>query len=161
MREGFNGTTKSEDFEITIPADKMPIAARILGQHPEIEVEVYQVDFSDPSSITKTLRTIGIISSIKWRARGKANLAVCTFKKHKSILDDHVLGVTATNYCTWLFGDNNCNATKHTFSGTITDITGFQVTVDISAAPDSDGVAPETAAADIDFSTKDTSRKTI
>ena len=65
MREGFNGTTKSEDFEITIPADKMPIAARILGQHPEIEVEVYQVDFSDPSSITKTLRTIGIISSIR------------------------------------------------------------------------------------------------
>ena len=151
MKEGFNGTVKSEDFEITIPADKMPIAARILGQHPEIEVEVYQVDFSNPSSITKTLRTSGIIKEINWRARGKANLAVCTFTKHKSVLENHVLGVTATNYCTWMFGDDNCKAVKHTFAGTVTNVNGFAITVDISAAPDSGGIAPTIAALDLDF----------
>lgn len=151
MKEAFNGTTGSEDFEITITADKMPIAARILGQHPEVEVEVYQVDFSNPSVITKTLRTAGILKNIKWRARGKANLAICSFSKHKSVLEDHVLGVTATNYCTWMFGDDNCKATKHTFAGTVTDITGFSITVNISGAPDSGGISPVVAALDLDF----------
>lgn len=151
MKEGFNGTTNSEDFEITITADKMPIAARILGQHPEVEVEVYQVDFSNPSVITKTLRTAGILKNIKWRARGKANLAICSFAKHKSVLEDHVLGVTATNYCTWMFGDDNCKATKHTFAGTVTSISGFSITVNISGAPESGGISPVIAALDVDF----------
>ncbi|MFG0318406.1 MAG: phage BR0599 family protein, partial [Planctomycetota bacterium JB042] len=107
-----------------------PLFQRLTNGEPfsRVDVKITEV-FTSPAGIEHEVIFLGRLGKCAKNEKGEQELARLEMKSWKSLLTEVQLGISATPYCAWTYGDKNCKETPTDDDGTVDSIDGTEVVI--------------------------------